>query len=74
MKAVATTLEKVLSEAESLPLEDQIMLEELLHKRRIEKWRKETAAAGRKAVKAYQSGKLKGQSADNVIAALRGLK
>jgi hypothetical protein len=65
------TLERVLSEAESLPAEERAMLEELLHKRRIDGWRRETAAAGRKAGKAFRAGKLKGQSVENVIKQLR---
>mgnify|MGYP001619184240 CR=1 FL=1 len=47
------------------------MLEELLHKRRVEGWRRETAAAGRKATKAFRAGKLKGQSVETVINQLR---
>jgi hypothetical protein len=74
MKGAPITLEQVLSEAEALPPEDQIILEELLHKRRIENWRKETAAAGRKAVKTFQTGKLKGQSVEDVIVTLRESK
>jgi hypothetical protein len=68
------TLERVLSDAESLPAEEQAMLEELLHKRRIDGWRRETAAAGRKAAKAFQAGKLKGQSVETVINQLRDVR
>ncbi len=71
MKSTGITLERVLSDAESLPAEEQAMLEELLHKRRIEGWRRETAAAARKAAKAFRAGKLKGQSAETVIHQLR---
>ena len=74
MKTTPITLERVLSDAESLPAEEQAMLEELLHKRRVEGWRRETAAAGRKAAKAFHAGKLKGQSVESVISQLRDVK
>jgi len=74
VKTTGITLERVLSDAESLPAEEQAMLEDLLHKRRIEGWRRETAAAGRKATKAFRAGKLKGQSVETVINKLRGVK
>jgi hypothetical protein len=67
----AVTLDRVLTQVEALSTEEQAMLEDLLHKRRIECWRKETAAAARQAVKAFQAGKLKAQPATEVIAALR---
>jgi hypothetical protein len=64
----APTLDRVLTEAETLPPDDREILEELLRKRRIEEWRNDTAAEARKAGKAFRSGKLKAQSAENVIA------
>jgi hypothetical protein len=67
----AITLDRVLTEAECLPLEEQAMLEDLLRKRRIEAWRNETAEAARKATKEFRAGKTKSQSADDVIARLR---
>lgn len=66
------TLDQVLTGAENLPDDEQEILAELLHKRRIENWRKETAAEAKKAAKAYRSGKLKAESVDAVIAQLRG--
>lgn len=71
MKSTGITLERVLSDAESLPLEDQAMLEELLHKRRVETWRSDTAADARKSAKAFRAGKLKAESAESVIKRLR---
>lgn len=69
------TLDRVLTEAEALSADERAMLEELLHKRRVEAWRKETAADAAKATRALRAGKLKAQPADDVIAALRvGLK
>ena len=62
------TLDKVLTAAARLPSEDQQILEDLLRKRRSEAWRAETAAEARKAAAAFRSGKLKAQSAEEVIA------
>ena len=47
------------------------MLEELLHRRRIESWRADTAADAVQATKDFRTGKLKSQSAESVIARLR---
>jgi hypothetical protein len=69
------TLDRVLTEVEALSAEEQSILEDLLHKRRIEAWRKETAKEAKKTVKALQAGKLRAQQSKDVIAALRsGLK
>ena len=65
------TFDRVLASAEALPTEEQAMLEELLHRRRIETWRNETAAEAITAAKSFRSGKLKSASADSVIARLR---
>jgi hypothetical protein len=65
----AITLDRVLTEAESLPADEQVMLEDLLRQRRLEAWRRETAA--RQATEDFRTGKLKSQSADDVIARLR---
>ena len=67
----ALTLDRVLTEAEALPVDEQEMLEALLRQRRIETWRQETAAEARSAIKAFRAGKLKSQSAENLIASLR---
>jgi hypothetical protein len=67
----AITLERVLTEAESLPAEEREMLEKLLRQRRIETWREETAAEAKKAVRAFRGGKLKAQSAESAIATLQ---
>lgn len=68
------TLDKVLTDAGRLSSEEQQILEELLRKRRIETWRVETATEGRKSAAAFRSGKLKAQSAEDVIARLRDIK
>ena len=43
------TLDRVLTDAEALPADEQEMLEGLLRQRRIEAWRRETAAAAKEA-------------------------
>lgn len=68
------TFDRVLASAEALPADEQAMLEELLHRRRIESWRVETAAEAAAAAKAFRSGKLKATSADSLIARLRTAK
>jgi CHASE3 domain sensor protein len=70
----APTLDRVLTDAEALPADEQEILESLLRQRRIETWRKETAAEARRAVKAFRSGKLKNQPAEKLIASLRKAK
>ena len=68
------TLDSVLTEAEALPADEQEMLEGLLRRRRIEAWRQETASEAKHSIKAFRSGKLKSQPAENVIARLRNGK
>jgi len=68
------TLDRVLTDAGRLPLDEQQILEDLLRQRRVEAWRTETASEARKSAAALRSGKLKAQSADAVIARLRDLK
>ena len=65
------TLDRILTAAGRLPTEERQILEELLRKRRIEAWRAETAAEGKKFAAAFRSGKLKAQPAEDVIARLR---
>ena len=67
----AIPLNRVLTEAESLPADEQAMLEDLLRQRRIEAWRGDTAAEAKKAAKDFRADKLKSQPADDVIARLR---
>jgi hypothetical protein len=73
-RMAAVTLDRVLTEAEALPAEEQEILENLLRRRRIETWRQETAAEAKSAIKAFRSGKLKSQSVENLIASLRKAK
>ena len=69
----AITLDRVLTEAEILPAEEQEMLEDLLRRRRVEAWREETAREARTASKAFRSGRLCAVSADSLITRLRAL-
>ena len=70
----ALTLDRVLTEAGTLPADEQEMLENLLRQRRIETWRQETATEAKTTAKAFRAGKLKGQSVESVIARLRAAK
>ena len=67
----AITLEKVLTSAEALPLDEQEMLENLLRQRRIEAWRRDTAVEAQRTVRAFRSGKLKNRKVEKIIAHLR---
>jgi hypothetical protein len=66
-----TTLDGILTAAESLPLEEQWMLEELRRGRRIENWRRETAAEAKKAERAFRAGKLKSHPVESILTRLR---
>jgi hypothetical protein len=68
------TLDHVLTSIEALPAEDRELLENLLRQRRIETWRKETAAEAKSAIKAFRAGKLKSHPVTNIIARLRAAK
>lgn len=68
------TLDRVLTDAGRLPLEEQQILEDLLRQRRVEAWRTKTATGAKESVAALRSGKLKAQSAEAVIARLRDLE
>ena len=61
------TLDRVLTEAEVLPAEEQAMLEDLLRRRRVEAWRENTALEARKAGQAFRAGKLGAVSVDSLI-------
>ena len=64
-------LDQVLTTAAALPVDQQEMLEDLLRKRRIDAWRRETAAEAKAAARALRSGKLKPLPVEDVIARLR---
>ncbi len=68
------TLDRVLTDAERLPADERELLEDLLRQRRVEAWRRETAAEAKQAAAAFRAGKLKARSVDSVIARLRAAK
>ena len=61
------TLDQAIELAEKLPLEQQEMLVDILRKRKIEVRRREIAQDARESVSALHAGKLKSQTADEVI-------
>ena len=65
------TLDQALDAINELPSEQREMLEEILHKRKIEERRTEIAASAREANEAFQAGELKPQPVEQVIADLR---
>jgi hypothetical protein len=67
----ATTFDEILTCAANLSEEEQQLLMEVLRKRQIDKWREETGADGRRAIKAFRAGKLKARAVDQVINDLR---
>ena len=68
------TFDRILASAEALSPDEQAMLEELLHRRRIDNWRNETATEAAAAVNAFRSGKLKPASVEIIISRLRKSK
>ena len=65
------TLDQALDAVNELPSEQREILTEILRKRQIEERRNEIAANARESIKAFQTGGLRSQSADEVIADLR---
>ena len=68
--AAAVTLNDALQIFGKLSGEDQDMMLEIARRQRIEFWRKETAAYGRKAMADSRAGKLKSYTAEELIARL----
>lgn len=68
MKAI--TLDQAIDTALQLPPEQQEMLVDILRRRQIESRRAEIARDARKSLKDARAGKLKAQSAQDVIADL----
>ena len=67
----SVTFDEILSSAANLTNEEQELLADLLQKRRIENWREEAAAEGRRAAVRFRAGKLTASSAEAVIGELR---
>lgn len=64
------TLDEAIDTVLQLPPEQQEMLMEILSKRRSEAWRQELAAEAEIYKAAFREGKLKAQTAEEVIADL----
>ena len=69
----AATLNEALKLFGKLSAEEQEMMLEIAHKRRIEAWRKDSAAYGRKALRDYRAGKLKTQPVEQLVKRLHKL-
>ena len=69
--AAAVTLNQVLESFGKLSVDDQELMLELARKRRIDAWRNEAAAAGKKAVTDSRAGRLKSYTAEELIVRLR---
>jgi len=66
------TLEEIIAQVESLPIEDQDQLFELIRKRRIENRRAEILANAQEVMEAFKNGTAKRGSVDDLIADLLG--
>jgi hypothetical protein len=66
-----TTLNEVLDHVMGLPLEQQEMLVQIVRQRTIENRREEIAQAAEASISEFRSGKLKTQTAAEVISDLR---
>ena len=66
-----TTLDEVLDAVMGLPAEQQEMLVQIVRQRTIENRREEIAQAVQESISEFRSGKLKVQSAAEVISDLR---
>jgi len=65
------TLDQALDTVSQLPAEQREMLEQILHRRRIEEQRRELAQNARESIQAFHDGQGRPQSAEAVIAELR---
>jgi len=66
----ATTLDQALETVMRLPVEQQEMLLEIMHRRHIEARRKEIAQDAQASLAAFRTGDLNVQSAENIIVEL----
>ena len=66
-----TTLDQALDAASQLPADQREMLEQILHRRRLEEQRRELAQSAREAIHAFHEGQLPAQSAEQVVTELR---
>lgn len=68
---MGVTLDQVIDSAMQLPLEQQEMLLEILQSHQIEARRLEMARDAQESLAAFRAGKLKGQTAAEIIVDLR---
>ena len=66
------TLEEIIAQVESLPIEAQDQLFELIRKRRVENRRAEILANAQEVMEAFKNGTAKRGSVDDLIADLLG--
>ena len=66
------TLQEIIDQVESLSIEDQDQLFELIRKRRIENRRAEILANAQEVMEAFKNGTAKRGSVDDLIADLLG--
>ena len=66
-----TTLEQVLETVMELPLEQRGMLADILHNRYVAERRRAIAADAQVSLELFRAGKLKSQSAEELIAELQ---
>lgn len=69
--AQTSTLDQVLESIEMLPIEDQEMLVELIHRRLVERRRDEISENITQAKKDYETGRVFRGSAEEVITELK---
>ena len=69
----AATLNEALKIFGKLSAKEQEMMLEIARKRRIEAWRKEVAAYGRKASRDFRAGKLKSEPVGQLLKRLHKL-
>ena len=67
------TIDSTLNDFMKLDYNTREMLLEILQKRQIESRRNDIAKSAKKSLKEFQQGKLKPESAENLIARLQGL-
>ncbi|MEG5056734.1 hypothetical protein QUB60_01415 [Microcoleus sp. A2-C5] len=66
------TLQEIIAQVESLSIEDQDQLFELIRKRRVENRRDEILANAKEVMEAFKNGTAKRGSVDDLIADLLG--
>ena len=68
----AATFAEVLESADALPLDDQESLAEILHRRVVERRRRELAREAREARQEYEQGACRPAKVDDLMSEIRG--